>query len=197
MTASTSHATPRWTRGSVLWLAVMTIMASFQTWRGAYEDGALFFGLVALLIVDRMLGERIGSRFRRVHIRRSVVWAVAAVCGVVLVVAPRHEAVMFAAMTVIGILMLVLAWAPMASPSGELTPAIRRSGWWWAAIAVALCVWEATAFVLSVTMAGGSDAHPTISVLLDPALETIIGRVVFVGMWLASGVGLVFIWRRR
>lgn len=182
MTASTSQSTRRWTRGSVLWLAAMTIMASFQTWRGAYEDGTLFFALVVLLIVDRMSGERLGSKIRRTQIRRSVVWGVAIVSGAVLVLAPRHEAFMFVVMTVIGVLMLVLAWAPLAAPAGELTLAIRRSGWWWTAIAVALCLWEAIAFVLSVTMPGGSDAHPTISVVLDPALETIIGRVVFVGM---------------
>jgi hypothetical protein len=60
-----------------------------------------------------------------------------------------------------------------------------------------LCLWEALAFVLSVTMPGGSDAHPTISVLLDPALETLVGRIVFVGLWLAAGAALLLIWRRK
>lgn len=190
-------ATKRWTAGALLWLAAMVIMASFQTWRGAYEDGIIFFGIVVLLAVDRALGERIGGRTQRLHIRRRVVWLAVIIAAVILVIAPRHEALVFGAMAGIGVLMIVLAWAPMATPPTESSKAIRRSGWLWASIGVVLCVWEATAFVLSVTMPGGSDAHPTISVLLDPALETLVGRIVFVGLWLSAGAGLVLIWRRK
>jgi hypothetical protein len=62
--------------------------------------------------------------------------------------------------------------------------------------AVVLCVWEATAFVLSVTVPGGDQMFPTISVLLDPFVENLWGRIVFVGLWLAAGLGLLQLWRK-
>lgn len=197
MTSTVTHSARRWTLGAVLWLSAMTIMASFQTWRGAYEDGVLFFGIVILLALDRAFGERLGSKLKRLRIAPAVIWGVTALFGVVLVLAPRHGLVTFVTMTLLGALMLVLAWPQLPATSSTSTPAIRRSAWWWAIIAVLLCFWEAIAFVLSVTMPGGSAAHPTISVLLDPALETLLGRIVFVGLWLAAGAGLVLIWRRK
>jgi hypothetical protein len=59
-----------------------------------------------------------------------------------------------------------------------------------------LCVWEATAFILSVTTPNGIENFPTISVLLDPFVENLWGRVVFVGLWLAAGYGLLRFWRK-
>lgn len=197
MTTQATKSVSNWTLGAVLWLVVLFIMASFQTWRGAYEDGVLFYGIVILLAIDRASDQRIGARLQRLRISKAVIWGVTALCGVVLVLAPRHGLVTFTTMTVIGLMMLLLAWPPLAESSSRSSPAIRRSAWWWAAIGVLLCLWEAIAFVLSVTTPGGSDAHPTISVLLDPALETLVGRIVFVGFWLAAGAGLLFIWRRK
>lgn len=187
----------RWTLGSILWLAALTIMASFQTWRGAYEDGIVFSVLVVLLIIDRSLGERLSRNRKALQLAPWAIWLVAVLFGIVLIFAPRHSSVVFGAMALIGVMMLVVAWPDLSATKTDSTPAIRRSAWGWAVVGISLCVWEATAFVLSVTMPGGSQAHPTISVLLDPALETVIGRTIFVGLWLLAGVGLVFIWRRK
>ncbi|NBX24073.1 MAG: hypothetical protein EBR52_08220, partial [Microbacteriaceae bacterium] len=62
---------------------------------------------------------------------------------------------------------------------------------------VALCAWEATAFTLSVTLPNGLTNYPTISVLLDPIVESLPGRIVFVGLWLAGGLSLIGFFRRR
>jgi hypothetical protein len=50
--------------------------------------------------------------------------------------------------------------------------------------------------VLSVTVPGGVEAYPTVSVLLDPVLQNILGQGLFVALWLLAGVGLITIWRR-
>ncbi|NBX24426.1 MAG: hypothetical protein EBR52_10100, partial [Microbacteriaceae bacterium] len=50
---------PRWSVSAILWICVLGIMASFQTWRGAYVDGVLFFAITGMLIVDRLTGGRI------------------------------------------------------------------------------------------------------------------------------------------
>lgn len=185
----------RWTLGGVLWILVMLIMASFQTWRGASVDGVLVYSVALLLVVDWLTGERLRIAWLRA-IPRWVVWSTAAVAAVILTLAPRHGVLVFVVMALLGVTMLVLSWGPPSHRANLAQPAVRKSAWIWAILGIALCVWEALAFVLSVTLPGGINAYPTVSVLLDPVLQTLIGRGTFVALWGAAGVGLVMIWRR-
>jgi hypothetical protein len=124
-----AQSASKWSIGSALWLVALTIMASFQTWRGAYEDGVLFYGIVILLTVDQASGQRIGSRLQRLRIPKMIILGVTALCGVVLVIAPRHGIVTFTTMSIIGVMMLILAWPPLEASRSRSTPAIRRSAW--------------------------------------------------------------------
>lgn len=187
----------RWTLGSALWIVVMLIMASFQTWRGAYVDGVLVYGIALLVTVDRLTGERTPKVTWLRHTRRGAVWFTAAAVAIILTLAPRHGLVVFIVMAAAGIVMLFLAWGEPSTPATLAQPALRRSAWAWALLGIALCLWEAIAFVLSVTTPGGVNAYPTVSVLLDSVLQTLIGRGIFVALWVAAGVGLIMIWRRR
>ena len=187
---------PRWSLSAILWICVLGIMAGFQTWRGAYVDGILFFALVAMLIIDRLTGGRIVIMKKPIAAPKILTIAITGVLGVVLVLAPRHSWVDLAVFIAIGVTVLLVAWEP--APDREQRPqkALLRSMWMWSMLAVAICLWEATAFVLSVTMPGGNENFPTISVLLDPFVENVWGRLVFVGLWLAAGYGLLRFWRR-
>lgn len=193
---ATQTVKPTWSLSSVLWIIVLTFMAGFQTWRGAYADGILFFALVAMLIVDRLTGGRLVIMKKPIIAPKKITLAITGVLGVVLVVAPRHSWVDLAVFIAIGVTVLLVAWEP--APDREKRPhkALLRSMWTWSMLAIAICIWEATAFVLSVSMPGGSEDFPTISVLLDPFVENIIGRMIFVGLWLAAGYGLLRFWRR-
>lgn len=193
---STPFIKPRWNLSAVLWICVLAIMAGFQTWRGAYVDGILFFSLVAMLIIDRLTGGRIVIMKKPIAAPKIVTLAITGVLAVVLVLAPRHSWVDLAVFIAIGVTVLLVAWEP--APEREQRPhkALLRSMWMWSMLAVAICLWEATAFVLSVNMPGGNENYPTISVLLDPFVENVWGRLVFVGLWLAAGYGLLRFWRR-
>lgn len=57
----------------------------------------------------------------------------------------------------------------------------------WAGVFVSLGLWELQALLLQPTLTTDSDAHPTISVLSDPALATHIGRTIGLLLWLAIG----------
>lgn len=196
MSVTGSKSKPQWTLSAVLWIAVLTIMASFQTWRGAYVDGILFYSLVLMLVVDRITGGRIRIVKQPIVAPKVVTLAITGTLGIVLVLAPRHSWVDLAVFIAVGVTVLLVAWEP-APPRTQRPPAAYlRSMWTWSMLAVAICVWEAVAFVLSVTMPGGSDDFPTISVLLDPFVENVWGRAVFVGLWLAAGYGLLRFWRR-
>lgn len=175
---------------------MLAIMAGFQTWRGAYVDGVLFFALVAMLITDRLTGGRIILLKQPVVAPKVVTLAITGVLGLVLILAPRHSWIDLVALVAIGVTVLIVAWAPTPERPERSRTSLLRSMWFWSMAAVALCVWEATAFVLSVTVPDGIDMFPTISVLLDPFVENIWGRIVFVGLWLAAGLGLLQLWRK-
>lgn len=175
---------------------MLAIMAGFQTWRGAYVDGVLFFALVAMLIIDRLTGGRIILLKQPVVAPKVVTLAITGVLGLVLILAPRHSWIDLVALVAIGVTVLIVAWAPTPEHPERSHRSLLRSMWFWSMAAVALCVWEATAFVLSVTVPDGIEMFPTISVLLDPFVENIWGRIVFVGLWLAAGLGLLQLWRR-
>lgn len=180
-----------------MWICVLGIMASFQTWRGAYVDGVLFFAITGMLIVDRLTGGRIRLINSPLDSPRWVVALITGALAVVLVLAPRHGWVDLVTMVAIGVTVLVLAWAPRPKRPFRGARALRRSALMWSIWGVALCVWEATAFTLSVTVPGGNANFPTISVLLDPIVESLPGRIVFVGLWLAGGLSLIGFFRKR
>lgn len=187
---------PAWSVSAILWIAVLTIMASFQTWRGAYVDGILFFSLVAMLVIDRLTGGKLVILKKPIHAPKLLTLGITGTLGAVLVFAPRHSWVDLVVFITLGITVLLVAWEPAPERTQRPHRAYLRSMWMWSMLAVAICLWEATAFVLSVTMPGGSEDFPTISVLLDPFVENTWGRLVFVGLWLAAGYALLRFWRR-
>lgn len=82
---------------------------------------------------------------------------------------------------------IVLAWeGPMRADRREprFDPRGARA---WAAVFVALALWELTNLLLQPSLVEGSYDHPTLSVLMDPVLATHAGRSVFLGLWLWLG----------
>jgi len=57
----------------------------------------------------------------------------------------------------------------------------------WAAVFVAAGLWELSALLQQPTLRVSSEAHPTISFLMDPVLATHLGRSVSLALWLAVG----------
>lgn len=197
LNASKPRPAPQWTAGSIAWIVVMAIMASFQAWRGTYVDAALFFGLAAMLLIDRLTQGRIFIFKKHLVAPKWVTIAVTSSFALILIIAPRHSVYDLVAFIFIGITVLLLAWEP--APDREKLPhrALVRSAVMWSILAVALCLWEMLAFILSVTTPNGGENFPTISVLLDPFVESLGGRIVFVSLWLAAGLGLLRVWSKK
>jgi hypothetical protein len=171
-------------------------MATFQLWRGAYVDGILFSALAAMMIVDRLTNGRLVIMKKPVVAPKVVTLGITGVLGVVLILAPRHSWVDLVAFIAIGVTVLIVAWEPAPERVKRPHSAFLKSMWFWSMAALALSLWEAAAFVLSVTLPDGNNNFPTISVLLDPFVESAGGRFVFVALWLAAGYGLLRFWRK-
>ncbi len=193
--------TVRWSRRAVLWMVVLGVMAAFQLWRGAYTDGVLFTMLVAMLVTDAVTGGRVRILRRPLLAPRWIILAITIFLGVLLVAAPRHSFVDWLTVVAVGLLVLALAWGPKSSQdSGQLvggTAALRHAALLWSIFAVGFCVWEALAFVMGTLHGGDFASYPTISFLMDPILENIAGRALFVAFWLATGLALTRLWGRK
>jgi hypothetical protein len=95
------------------------------------------------------------------------------------------------AVAVPGVVGVASAWHAAPGPPAEAAPIRRGGAAGWAAVFVALGLWELGAWLLQPSLTTGSPAHPTISILLDPLLGSHPGRSVGFAAWLALGWFLV------
>ena len=82
---------------------------------------------------------------------------------------------------------VAVGWRRPTSDGPDPAPVPAAGAAVWAAVFVALALWELAALLLQPSLTTDSWAHPTISVLLDPILATHPGRAVVLSLWLASG----------
>ncbi len=169
------------------WTVILVLTGLFQLFRGAPIDAALFLGVAAVLIADEF-GLVV---LPRVATPRLWVLAVAAtLLGTLMVLAPRHSLVEGLIVSAIGLSVLLLAWPDHGGSSAARAP-LRRAAILWSAVGVTAALIEVTSFVLGIPSEEAKFAHPSISLLLDPALDTIEGRVLFTALWLVAGIALL------
>lgn len=183
-------------------------MAVFQFWRGAPIDGVIFAVIALLVIVERVLRTRrpaspaaaipplaVGADATPVRPadrrRLVVVLVIALVAGIVIVVAPRTGPVSISLVAALGVGALALVWNHAPRASARTPHSRHRSHIAWASLGIALCVWEAVAYVLSVVVPRGWIGFPTVSLLLEPAVDFDPSRALLTVAWLATGVWLV------
>ncbi len=169
------------------WTLILVITGLFQVFRGAPIDGAFFLVIAALLVADAFGFVRApDTRLPR----RGALYGIGTVLGVLMVIAPRHGWVEGLIVSAIGISVLVFAWPNPGSTAASADP-LRRAAIVWSVIGVALALWEVSSFLLGLPSPQAEFAHPSISLLLDPVLDSVLGRAVFTALWLLAGIGLL------
>ncbi len=181
------------------WIAIVTITAVVQFVRGAPFDGVVFAVIGAALLVDALGIVPDAPRFGRPATLPTI--AAAVVVGVVLVLAPRHGVVDGIVLAGLGVAVIPFAWGgvyPGSDGRRTVDPrALRRTAIAWAVTGVVTCAWELTSWLLGrVLSAEQARQHPAISDLLDPAIDQLWFRAVFVAAWLALGLALITRGRR-
>ena len=73
---------------------------------------------------------------------------------------------------------------------------MNRTRWTWLALAVIMCVSELFAYIWANAFKDDK-TYPTISVIVNPVLESPYGRGIFLALWMLIGVGLLQIWRKK
>lgn len=188
---------------SAAWIAILVITAIVQFIRAAPLDGGLFVALALALVVDASGLLPAGGALPR---PRSVLVLIGTLgAAVLLTLTPRHGIVDAIVVIAAGIVAAPLAWrsvAPAVDRGGDATPRadereLRRTAILWASAGIVTCLWELTSFVLGRVLPEQKAEHPAISDLLDPALDQLWMRALFVIGWLALGVGLLLRGGRR
>ncbi|MCU1525404.1 MAG: hypothetical protein JWO18_2298 [Microbacteriaceae bacterium] len=173
------------------WTLILIATGLFQLFRGAPVDAAFFLCIAALLVADAAGLVRVAGTGQP---RLAVLLGAAAVLGTLLVLAPRHGAVEGLIAAGIGVSVLLFAWPSHDGHTdvpGVTTEALRRAAILWAAIGVACCLWEVASFLLGLASPEAAAEHPSISLLLDPVVDTTLGRIVFIALWLLGGIALL------
>jgi len=176
---------PRWSE--LGWIAVLAAIGIVQVIRQQWFDAAVYGLMVVMITADArgLLPDRAAVRSR--PLRGMLVAAVA--CGAVLSVVPRHGPVMIAAMLVLGVTALSMAWPGPREPASNWPRGLVRLARAWALCVIAGCVWELGEFVA--TRIAPHKTADSLSDIANPALSTTVGQAVFVAGWLAVGVWLL------
>ena len=186
------------------WTLILVITGLFQLLRGAPVDAAFFLVIAALLMADAAgLLWFAGTGLPR----RGLIVVTAILLGLLLVLVPRHGAAAGIVVGAAGIGLLALAWSPSPPPQSPASRAARvvaarpvsarpggisRSAIAWIAIAIVGCLWEVATFLLGLPSPAAKVAHPSISILLDPVLDSSGGQIGFLAVWL-----IVLVWLLR
>jgi hypothetical protein len=185
---------------SAPWIAIVALTAAVQFVRAAPLDGVVFCAVAAALLADALgILPQLGP-VARPGALPVLVGALTA--GALLALTPRHGVIDGIVLVGAGVAALATGWPglrPAARPDhprrraprpGDAT-AVRRTAILWAAVGVATCLWELTSFVLQRVQPQQKAQHPAISDLLDPALDQLWFRALFVAGWIALGIALL------
>lgn len=168
---------------------------ALQIFRGSVGD-AVIFGLSTILIVLADSNFAKTDLLERKQVKLMVSLPALLALIAILTVMPRHTGAQAAVFFVILAGALALVWHRDLGPKLKPEKTVTRARFIWAALCVGLMLWEFAANILG-QFANSLSAYPTISVLIDPALDTIWGQGVFAGLWLAIGYGLLRLGVRR
>lgn len=168
---------------------MVLVTALFHFFRGAPVDGSFFLVVTALLVADAVGWVRIPVPTPRLP-RLVTLLVLAVVLGVLLVLAPRHGIIEGFIVSAIGVSTLAVAWESGGNRAKK-SRALQKSLVLFTAVGVIGCLIEVSSYVLGLPSAQAMFDHPSISLLLDPFVDAFPGRVIFTGLWLASGIWLL------
>ena len=177
------------------WVWVFLVTTSLQVFRGSPID-TLIFGASTLIVWLDASGFLKRSLQERPKVNNALIAVVMLMLGLVLSFFPRHTYLHGAIMFMILPVVLYLVWHKDHGPKEKADPIMHRTKTIWKYLSLALCVWEFAANIQG-QLEQSLTTHPTISVLIDPMLDSVTGQTIFVVLWLFLGLGLLRIWGRK
>jgi hypothetical protein len=177
------------------WFWVFAITTGLQVFRGSAKD-TIIFSLCTLAVwisASGVLGNRFGNK---IEVNRAWTFWGVVVFAIALTAIDRHGYIHGVLVLTVLPIVLRLAWYSDRGPKEKPDPRMARSRTLWTILCLAITAWEFMANILG-QFAGSLKIYPTISVLIDPLLDTKYGQAGFVILWLAIGIGFLRIWGRK
>ena len=182
-------------RGINPWLPVFVFIVAFHLNRGSIGD-AVIFGIGSLLLIadwKHWIPWHMPER-PKVH-----GWVIALVLGVsflILLTTERNGWQDIVLLLTLAPIALVMVYYRDHGPKPSATRVMARTKWIWMTLALTMAVAELFAYIFA-TVYKDDRSFPTVSVLVNPVLESPIGRSVFLVLWMLIGVGLLQVRRGR
>ncbi len=174
-------------RNSTLWIITFFIGTIFQFWRGSQIDTLVFAVFTSLLLVasQEMLGF---PNLRATNFATS--FGILFVFTLVFTIVGIHS--VLSAIFYLALVPLVSKsmWRGDSNVVVTSTPAIRKASSIWFTIGVVTCLAELGNY-FAAAATHNDKVYPTITVLVDPFVAHISGKIVFVLLWATIGVGLL------
>lgn len=176
-------------RGINPWLPVFIFVTAFHLNRGSIGDAIIFATGSLLIIADW----KKWAKWRMPERPKLSIWVIG------LVLAISFSVLLFSERAGWQDVVLLLTLAPIAisliyyrdhGPKPGATKVMARTKWVWVSLALIMAVSELFAYILANVYQDDS-TYPTISVLVNPILESPWGRAIFLTLWLLMGVGLL------
>lgn len=182
-------------RGINPWLPVFAFVTMFHLQRGSVVDAIIFGTGTLLLIADWKKLVKFHMP-ERPQISVQALLFVMAISSAVLFFSERNswqDKVLLLALAPIAV---VFVYYRDHGPKPSSNKVMARTKWIWVTLALVMAVSELFAYIFAEVFQDDL-TYPTISILVNPILDSPYGRAIFLIVWMAIGVGLLQIRKGR
>ena len=177
------------------WLPVLVFVTAFHFNRGSTGD-AIIFGFGSLILIAVWKKWVPWHMPERPKVSGWVIGLVIAVSCSVLFFTERTGWQAIVLLLTLVPISLVMVYYRDHGPKPGATKQMVRSKWLWMTLALIMAVSELFAYIFA-SVYKDDTTYPTISVLVNPVLESPYGRAIFLVLWMLIGVGLLQIRKNR
>lgn len=175
------------------WSAVFGFNFLFQLYRGSHQDIFIFTLALILIILESTHYLDGLPEFRKLRNSKINKYLLITI-SLYLLFTKRGAPLTIWFFGALFIFLFFDLWRRNDGEKRKLKPSEIKSAKSWGAIGIALCFWELIAFTAA-SIFKDDYSHPTISVLIAPHLDGLIGRSIFILAWAAIGFVLINDWR--
>jgi hypothetical protein len=173
----------------------MIYVAIFHLMRGSYVD-AIIFGVGSLILIADWKHWVKWSMPERPRFRSWTILLVIAIASSVLFFSERGGWQDVVLLLTLAPVALTLVYYRDHGPKPSSTRLMNRTRRLWLTLAVVMCVSELFAYIWA-NVFKDDKTYPTISIIVNPVLESPYGRGVFLVLWMLIGVGLLQLRRKK
>ncbi|MFM1993174.1 MAG: hypothetical protein RL600_1002 [Actinomycetota bacterium] len=177
------------------WLPVLVFVTAFHINRGSFGD-AIIFGIGCLLLIADWKRWVPWHMPERPKVSGWVIGVVILISCSVLLFTQRDGWQNRVLLLTLAPIALSMVYYRDHGPKPGATKQMMRTKWIWITLALIMAVSELFAYIFAAVYKDDS-TYPTISILVNPVLESPWGRAIFLTLWMLIGVGLLQIRRKR